>query len=248
MREAYDAATAVLLAAARVPERDGAALAEAMREVSGQPGEIVLPGQLRKEHWSADAAVDFEGAATWLDWSGDGEPSNVWVRVWRPAAGGIEDFAVLSAGEGGGAEETIACLGAVGAFWVVLLGTAMETVIDTSQAIALTFLELAAGVDPIADSAWRERAIAAADAAETAGRELGALASSPPPGELETIARESRTAGESFAEAAALIRSALDADSAEALASRGEGAQAASATGMAAMERAVEALAALCGE
>ena len=249
-REAYDAAIAILLGAALAPGGGGAALAAAMRDASGPPGEIVLPGEIGKEHWARPGSVDFDGAATWLDWSEAGEPSAVWVQLWTADGGGIEDVLVVAAGEGAADGEALACLGAADVLWITLLGAAMESVLEATQSITLAFFETG-GADPAAaGSAWQARAIAAADEAETAGRELGEIASAPPPsiGPDHPIARESRAAGESFAEAAEAVRDAIGADTAAGIARHGERAQAASAEGGAAMERAVAAMAALCGD
>ena len=125
----------------------------------------------------------------------------------------------------------------------------MESVLEATQSITLAFFETG-GADPAAaGAAWRARAIAAADAAEAAGRELGAIASAPPPsfGSDHPIASESRAAGDAFAEAAEAVRAAIGADTAADIARHGERAQTASAEGGGAMERAVAAMVALCG-
>lgn len=87
VKETYDATIALALAAQAAGSVEGAAIRDRLRVVGGAAGEVVIAG-------SEDVAralsilgdngeVDYEGAATTLDWDGNGDLIRGYVGVWR---------------------------------------------------------------------------------------------------------------------------------------------------------------------
>ena len=87
VRETYDATIALALAAQAANSVDGAAIRDQLRVIGGAPGETVVPGidsiaeGLRTLADGGD--VDYDGAASTLDWDGNGELRFGHIGVWR---------------------------------------------------------------------------------------------------------------------------------------------------------------------
>ena len=96
VREAYDAAVALALAAQAAGSVDGAAIRDRLRQIGAGPGVAVIAGPdgvakaLRVLH--RGGAVDYEGAASDLEWDENGDLRRGRVGIWRFTADGrIED-------------------------------------------------------------------------------------------------------------------------------------------------------------
>ena len=97
VRETYDATVALALAAQAAGSVEGAAIRDQLRSVGSGPGEVVAP----TAEGIAEAlrilgeggAVDYEGAATTMDWDGNGDLKRGHIGVWRFTDDGrIEDL------------------------------------------------------------------------------------------------------------------------------------------------------------
>ena len=87
VKETYDATVVLALAAQAAGKVEGAAIRDQLRAVGGAPGEIVIAGAegisralsiLRDK-----GEVDYQGAATTLDWDENGDLRRGYVGVWR---------------------------------------------------------------------------------------------------------------------------------------------------------------------
>ena len=101
IRETYDAAIAIALAAQAAGSVDGAAIRDKLRAVGAGPGEIVIAGPegvaeaLRILQEGGE--VNYEGAAGTLDWDENGDLSRGAVSIWRfTPEGTIEDVDIVS--------------------------------------------------------------------------------------------------------------------------------------------------------
>ena len=101
VREAYDAALAIMLAAQAARSVDGDAIRDQLRAVGGPRGQKVyatpdgVASALRLLR--AGEEIDFEGAASTLDWDANGDLERGHIGVWRfTEDGGIEDLEVFS--------------------------------------------------------------------------------------------------------------------------------------------------------
>ena len=87
VKESYDAAIALALAAQAAGSVEGAAIRDRLRAIGSGPGTVVtaeaesIAAGLRV--LAAGGAVDYEGAATTLDWDEDGDLRRGHVGVWR---------------------------------------------------------------------------------------------------------------------------------------------------------------------
>lgn len=97
VKEIYDAAIALGLAAEAAGSTDGAAIRDRLRAVGGGPGTVVHAGPAgvaaALHILAAGGEVDYQGAAATLDWDANGDLRRGHVGIWRfTAAGGIEDL------------------------------------------------------------------------------------------------------------------------------------------------------------
>ena len=99
VREAYDATIAIALAAEAAGSREGAALRDALVSVASPPGLTVLPGaagiEAGLEAVRDGNDVNYEGAATTLDWNADGDVTTGHVGIWAYVGGAIVEQAVV---------------------------------------------------------------------------------------------------------------------------------------------------------
>lgn len=93
--ESYDAAMVLLLAIEAAGSTDGAAIRDALPIVSSPGGEIVIAGEAGVAAGLAalrnGSDIDYEGAATTLDWNEVGDVTSGYIGIWRYADGGIEE-------------------------------------------------------------------------------------------------------------------------------------------------------------
>ena len=99
VRETYDAAIALMLAAELAGSADGAAIRDALLRVGGPPG--------RRFPASSDGAaaaleairngeeINLDGEATNLDWDANGDVTGGLMSIWRFADGGIEELRTI---------------------------------------------------------------------------------------------------------------------------------------------------------
>lgn len=106
IREAYDAAVAIGLAAAAAGSADSGAIRDSLRDVAAPPGDTYAAGA---DGVSAALAaiqsgnqIDFAGSATSLDWDGNGDVTSGYIGVWQYAAGTIEEVSVTAFDLSGG--------------------------------------------------------------------------------------------------------------------------------------------------
>ena len=97
VRETYDATVALALAAQAAGSVDGAAIRDQLRSVGSGPGTVITPtaegvaGALRI--LGEGGTVDYEGAATTMDWDSNGDLRRGHIGVWRFTDDGrIEDL------------------------------------------------------------------------------------------------------------------------------------------------------------
>ena len=99
VREAYDAAVAIGLAAASAGSTDGVLLRDHLRAVAAPDGAVISAGAegvaagLRA--LANGESVNYEGAATTVDWNAAGDVTTGFIGVWQFAGGGIEEIAVI---------------------------------------------------------------------------------------------------------------------------------------------------------
>ena len=93
--ESYDAAMVLMLAIEAAGSTDGAAIRDALSIVSSPGGEIVIAGEAGAAAGLAalrnGSDIDYEGAATTLDWDAVGDVTSGYIGIWRYADGGIEE-------------------------------------------------------------------------------------------------------------------------------------------------------------
>jgi len=96
IREAYDATIAIALAAARAKSHSGEAIRDALREVAGPPGTQYTPGadsvRAALEAAAAGNDMDFEGAATSLNWDDNGDIATGYIGIWEFRGGEIVEL------------------------------------------------------------------------------------------------------------------------------------------------------------
>ncbi len=100
VKETYDAAVALMLAAEAAGAADGLAIRDELRGVGSAPGERVLPGRegvaraLGIIREGGD--VDYEGAANSVDWDAHGDLTRGYIGIWRFTPDGrIEDVETI---------------------------------------------------------------------------------------------------------------------------------------------------------
>ena len=93
--ESYDAAMVLLLAIEAAGSTDGAAIRDALPIVSSPGGEIVIAGEAGVAAGLAalrnGSDIDYEGAATTLNWNEVGDVTSGYIGIWQYADGGIEE-------------------------------------------------------------------------------------------------------------------------------------------------------------
>ena len=103
VKETYDAAIALALAAQAAGSTGGAAIRDRLRAVGSAPGTVVTAGPEGVAEalriLAAGGAVDYDGAAATLDWDANGDLRRGHVGVWRfTAEGRIEDLEAVPFG------------------------------------------------------------------------------------------------------------------------------------------------------
>ena len=87
LKETYDATIALALAAQAAGSVEGAAIRDHLRAVGGAPGEVVTAGSegvaTALSILEDDGEVDYQGAATTMDWDENGDLRRGYVGVWR---------------------------------------------------------------------------------------------------------------------------------------------------------------------
>ena len=101
VKESYDAAMALMLAAEAAGSVDGAAVRDQLRAIAGPPGQAVqaTPSGVAEalRLLRAGEEIDYEGAASTLDWDANGDLRRGHIAVWRfTADGGTEDVEVVA--------------------------------------------------------------------------------------------------------------------------------------------------------
>jgi ABC-type branched-subunit amino acid transport system substrate-binding protein len=100
VREAYDATIALALAAEYAGSTDGAAIRDALPKVTGQGGQRFIPGP--NDIASALGAlrsgsdINYDGAATLLDWDANGDISSGFIEIWQYQNGTIVNVRVVA--------------------------------------------------------------------------------------------------------------------------------------------------------
>lgn len=103
VREAYDAAMAIALAAQAAGSTDGAAIRDQLRSIGSAPGEKTIAGldgvASALRILAEGKNVDYEGAAVTLDWDENGDITRGHIGVWRfTEDGGIEELEAVPFG------------------------------------------------------------------------------------------------------------------------------------------------------
>ncbi len=104
VKETYDAAIALALAAQAAGSVDGTAIRDQVRSVGSGPGTPVIAGQEGVAEalriLAAGGTADYQGAASSLDWDEHGDLSKGHIGVWRfTEDGDIEEVEVVAIGE-----------------------------------------------------------------------------------------------------------------------------------------------------
>ena len=104
VRETYDAAIAIALAAEAAGSLDGAAIRDQLRAIGAAPGEVVIAGPegvaRALEVLAGGGEVDYDGAAVSLDWDANGDLLRGHIGIWRFTEDErIEDLEAVSFGE-----------------------------------------------------------------------------------------------------------------------------------------------------
>ena len=93
VREAYDAAIAVALAAEAAGSTDGAAIRDHLPLIGAPDGDIASPGinslVRAMENLRAGGDINYQGAATSLDWNEVGDVTSGYIEIWQYAEGAI---------------------------------------------------------------------------------------------------------------------------------------------------------------
>ncbi len=97
VRETYDATIALALAAQAAGSVDGAAIRDRLRGIGSGPGTVIAPTAAGVAEalriLDEGGAVDYEGAATTMDWDDNGDLRRGHIGVWRFTDDGrIEDL------------------------------------------------------------------------------------------------------------------------------------------------------------
>ena len=96
VREAYDATIAIALAAELAGSNDGAAIRDALRTVTNPPGYLVIPGAegivAAFEAIRDGDSIDYDGAATSVDWDDDGVVGSGAIGIWQYQDGAIVEI------------------------------------------------------------------------------------------------------------------------------------------------------------
>ncbi len=96
IREAYDATIAIALAAESAKSVEGSDIRDALRKVSSPAGEVVTAGSAGVKRGielvRAGTDINYEGAATSLDWNSVGDISKGVVSIWSYEGGEIKDI------------------------------------------------------------------------------------------------------------------------------------------------------------
>ena len=91
VREAYDAVIAIALAAELAGSTDGAAIRDALPRVAAPGGDDVIPGPAGIAIAMAAVGdgddVNYEGAATTLDWNAAGDVLTGFIQIWQYSDG-----------------------------------------------------------------------------------------------------------------------------------------------------------------
>ena len=94
--ESYDAAIALMLAAQAAGSLDGAAIRDALPRIAAPDGEIIIPGAESiargLEILAAGGSINYQGAATTLDWNPVGDVTSGYIGIWQYADGAIEEL------------------------------------------------------------------------------------------------------------------------------------------------------------
>ena len=101
VKETYDAAIAIALAAEAAGDAEGSAIRDALRGIGSAPGEQVLPGMegiARALSIIRDGGeVDYEGGSVSMDWDEYGDLRRGYLGIWRfTADGDIEDVDIIA--------------------------------------------------------------------------------------------------------------------------------------------------------
>ncbi|MDE2966525.1 MAG: ABC transporter substrate-binding protein [Chloroflexota bacterium] len=106
IREAYDAAIAVGLAAELAGSVDSDAIRDNLRNAAVPPGESVSAGAegiaAALDAIRSGDQIDYAGAATSLDWDGNGDVTSGYIGVWQYVDGTIEEVSVTAFDLSGG--------------------------------------------------------------------------------------------------------------------------------------------------
>ena len=93
VREAYDATIAVALAAEAAGSTDGSAIRDQLPRIGAPGGDIASPGinslVRAMETLRAGGAINYQGAATSLDWNEVGDVTSGYIEIWQYAEGAI---------------------------------------------------------------------------------------------------------------------------------------------------------------
>lgn len=99
IREAYDATVAIALAAQAAGSNEGSAIRDQLVNVGAPEGETFLPGPEGVTAALAAVAagddIDFEGAATTLNWNEDGDVTTGYIQIFQYTGGAIEEVEVV---------------------------------------------------------------------------------------------------------------------------------------------------------
>ena len=104
VRETYDAAIAIALAAEAAGSIDGTAIRDQLRAIGMPPGEVVIAGAAgiarALEVLAGGGEVDYEGASVSLDWDEHGDLLRGHIGIWRFTRDErIEDLEAVAFGE-----------------------------------------------------------------------------------------------------------------------------------------------------
>jgi len=99
IREAYDAVIAIALAAEAAGSNDGAAIRDQLVNVGAPGGDVYLPGAEGVAAALAAVAagddIDYEGAATTLNWNEDGDVTTGYIGIFQYTGGAIVELEVV---------------------------------------------------------------------------------------------------------------------------------------------------------
>ena len=100
IREAYDAVIAIALAAQAAGSNDGSAIRDQLAAVAGPGGDVYLPGAEGVAAALAAVAagddIDYEGAATTLNWNEDGDVTTGYIGIFQYTGGAIVELDVVA--------------------------------------------------------------------------------------------------------------------------------------------------------